>query len=163
MSDLVASIRSRIKNGLLPPLDVGAVILEDDRFLRAHPCGDSGPWSLLGGGVEPGEKSAPTPAREVCEGVGVKIHARDIVATLLGRPMAAIRLNGHQLGCVTVRHDCGLPPETPRPGLVFGGGEVSAGAHHDYFATSPRMSREQRCSVFATRRREWGLQRNKRR
>lgn len=66
MSDYVASIRSRIGTDLLLLPGVTAVIRDDDRFLLARHR-HSGLWSLIGGGVEPGEEPVAALLREVLE------------------------------------------------------------------------------------------------
>ncbi|WP_114854257.1 NUDIX domain-containing protein [Brachybacterium sp. YJGR34] len=107
MSDYVASLRSRIGNDLLLLPGVTAVIREGDRYLLARHR-DSDPWSLIGGGVEPGEEPADALVREVVEEIGAEIRIRGIVGAYGGPPMTVTYPNGHQVGYVTVAYDCEL-------------------------------------------------------
>lgn len=117
MSDYVASIRSRIGNDLLLLPGVTAVIREDDRFLLARHHSNSDRWSLIGGGVEPGEEPTEALAREVLEEIGATIRIRGIVGAYGGRPLTTTYPNGHQVGYVTVAYDCELLTEA-HPDLV---------------------------------------------
>ncbi|GLJ59920.1 NUDIX hydrolase [Microbacterium barkeri] len=107
MSDYVASIRSRIGTDLLLLPGVTAVIRDDDRFLLARHR-HSGLWSLIGGGVEPGEEPAAALLREVLEETGARVRVRGIVGVYGGEPMMVTYPNGDQVGYVTTAFDCEL-------------------------------------------------------
>lgn len=110
ISDYVASIRSRIGTDLLLLPGVTAVIRDGDRFLLARHR-HSGLWSLIGGGVEPGEEPADALLREVLEETGAHVRIRGIVGVYGGRPMMVTYPNGDQVGYVTTAYDCELLSE----------------------------------------------------
>lgn len=110
MSDYVTSIRSRIGNDFLLLPGVTAVIRDGDRFLLARHR-HSGRWSLIGGGVEPGEEPADALLREVLEETGARIRIRGIVGVYGGEPMMVTYPNGDSVGYVTTAYDCELLSE----------------------------------------------------
>jgi len=110
MSDYVASIRSRIGTDLLLLPGVTAVIRDGDRFLLARHR-HSGLWSLIGGGVEPGEEPADALLREVLEETGAHIRIRGIVGVYGGEPMMMTYPNGDNVGYITTAYDCELLSE----------------------------------------------------
>ncbi|PSL37267.1 ADP-ribose pyrophosphatase YjhB (NUDIX family) [Labedella gwakjiensis] len=110
MSDYVASIRSRIGTDLLLLPGVTAVIRDGDRFLLARHR-HSGLWSLIGGGVEPGEEPAEALLREVLEETGAHIRIRGIVGVYGGEPMMMTYPNGDNVGYITTAYDCELLSE----------------------------------------------------
>jgi len=115
MSDYVASIRSHIGTGFLMLPGVTAVIRDADRFLLARHR-HSGLWSLIGGGVEPGEEPAESLLREVHEETGARVRIRGIVGVYGGEPMAVTYPNGDRVGYVTTAYDCELLSEaSPDP------------------------------------------------
>ena len=69
-SQYVRLLRERIGSSYLLLPGVTAVIRDDDRFLLARQR-DSGRWSLIGGGIEPGEDPRVALLREVREELGV--------------------------------------------------------------------------------------------
>lgn len=107
MSEYVASIRSRIGSDLLLLPGVTAVIRVDDRFMLARPR-DSDSWTLIGGGVEPGEEPIESLIREVVEETGARVRVRRIVGAYGGQPLMVTYANGHQVGYVAVAYDCEL-------------------------------------------------------
>lgn len=107
MSDYVTSIRSRIGTDLLLLPGVTAVIREGERFLLARHA-HSGLWSLIGGGIEPGEEPADALLREVWEETGARVRIRGIVGAYGGSPMTITYPNGDQVGYVTTAYDCEL-------------------------------------------------------
>lgn len=110
MSDYVASIRSRIGTDLLLLPGVTAVIRDGDRFLLARHR-HSGLWSLIGGGVEPGEEPAEALLRGVLEETGAHIRIRGIVGVYGGEPMMMTYPNGDNVGYITTAYDCELLSE----------------------------------------------------
>lgn len=83
MSDYVLSIRERIGNDFLLLPGITAVIRDGERFLLAR-AAHSGEWSLIGGGVEPGEQPAEALAREVFEETGAAVRISRIVGAYGG-------------------------------------------------------------------------------
>lgn len=84
-----------------------AVIREGEQFLLARDA-HSGLWSLIGGGVEPGEEPADALLREVQEETGAQVRIRGIVGAYGGSPMTVTYPNGDQVGYVTTAYDCEL-------------------------------------------------------
>lgn len=107
MSPYVRSLRNRIGHDLLLLPGVTAVIRNGDRFLLARQR-DSGRWSLIGGGVEPGETPQEAVAREVSEEIGVRPVVRRIVGAYGGKPLESTYPNGDQVAYVTVAFECVL-------------------------------------------------------
>ena len=105
MSDYVASLRSRIGTDFLLLPGVTAVIRDGQNFLLARHR-HSGLWSLIGGGVEPGEEPAESLAREVLEETGARVRIRGIVGVYAGEPMMVTYPNGDKVGYVTTAYDC---------------------------------------------------------
>lgn len=115
LSEYIASIRSRIGSDLLLLPGVTAVIREGDRFMLAR-SRDSEMWSLIGGGVEPGEEPAESLMREVFEETGASVRVRRIVGAYGGPSMVVTYPNGDQVGYVTIAYDCELLT-TARPDM----------------------------------------------
>lgn len=107
MSEYVQSIRDRIGNDLLLLPGVTAVIREGERFLLARHA-HSGLWSLIGGGIEPGEEPATALAREVLEETGAEVRVGGIIGAYGGPPMMVEYPNGDRVGYVTVAYECEL-------------------------------------------------------
>jgi 8-oxo-dGTP diphosphatase len=107
MSNYVASIRARVGNDFLLLPGVTAVIHDREKFMLARHR-HSGLWSLVGGGIEPGEEPADALRREVVEETGAQIQIRGIVGAYGGEPMMVTYPNGDQVGYVTVAYDCEL-------------------------------------------------------
>jgi 8-oxo-dGTP pyrophosphatase MutT (NUDIX family) len=113
ISDYVASIRSRIGTDLLLIPGVTAVIRDGENFLLARHA-HSGLWSLIGGGMEPGEEPAEALHREVFEETGARVRITGIVGVYGGRPMMVEYPNGDRVGYVTTAFECELlSPATP--------------------------------------------------
>lgn len=105
MSPYVESIRARIGNDFLLLPGVTAVIRDGERFLLGRHA-PSGVWSLLGGGVEPGEEPTDAVAREVLEETGARVRITGLIGAYGGDPMAVTYPNGDQVGYVTVAYEC---------------------------------------------------------
>ena len=113
MSPYVRSLRGRIGHDLLLLPGVTAVIRDSDRFLLARQR-DTERWSLIGGGIEPGETSHEAVAREVLEEVGVT-------------PKSCWRLAGsHALRSTVLSDTNGSTPysTTPAERSVMRGGDA---------------------------------------
>lgn len=107
MSDYVRSVRARIGSDLLLLPGVTAVIRDGERFLLARDR-HGGPWSLIGGAVEPGEEPRDALLREVHEETGASVRIRGIVGAYGGEPMMTTYPNGDRVGYVTTAYDCEL-------------------------------------------------------
>lgn len=110
MSEYVASIRSRIGADFLLLPAVTAVIRDGERFLLAR-HEHSGLWSLIGGGVEPGEEPAEALLREVLEETGAHARIRSLIGVYGGQSLMVTYPNGDQAGYVTTAYDCELLSE----------------------------------------------------
>lgn len=106
MSDYVLSLRERIGNDFLLLPGVTAVIRDGDRFLLGRAA--SGEWSLIGGGVEPGEQPAEAITREIFEETGAEARIRRIVGAYGGEPLTFDYPNGDRAGYVTTAYECHL-------------------------------------------------------
>lgn len=110
MSSYVQSIRARIGQDFLLLPGVTAVIRDGERFLLARHA-HSGLWSLIGGGVEPGEDPADAVDREVFEETGARIRITGVIGAYGGEPLAVTYPNGDQVGYVTIAYECELLSE----------------------------------------------------
>nr|WP_104082172.1 NUDIX domain-containing protein [Cryobacterium sp. Y11] len=107
MSSYIESIRTRIGNDFLLLPGVTAVIRDGEQFLLARHA-HSGLWSLIGGGVEPGEEPSDAVAREVFEETGARIQINAIIGAYGGEPMMVTYPNGDQVGYMTIAYECEL-------------------------------------------------------
>lgn len=107
MSDYVASIRNRIGTDFLLLPGVTAVIRDADLFLLGRHV-HSGQWSLIGGGIEPGEEPADALVREVREETGAAVELLGVVGAYGGEPLMVEYPNGDRVGYVTVAYECRL-------------------------------------------------------
>lgn len=110
MSSYVRSIRARIGQDFLLLPGVTAVIRDGERFLLARHA-HSGLWSLIGGGVEPGEDPADAVDREVFEETGARIRITGVIGAYGGEPLAVTYPDGDQVGYVTIAYECELLSE----------------------------------------------------
>jgi 8-oxo-dGTP pyrophosphatase MutT (NUDIX family) len=108
MSEYIAALRSRVGNDLLLLPAVTAVIRRGDRFLLARGAGEQS-WSLVGGGVEPGEHPAAALIREVTEELGVVPEVHGIVGVYGGPSLMVEYANGDRAAYVTTVYDCTIP------------------------------------------------------
>ena len=106
-SEYIQSIRDRVGNDFLLLPGVSAVIRDGDRFLLARHA-HSGLWSLIGGGIEPGEEPAEALRREVLEETGARVRVAGIIGAYGGEPLMVEYPNGDRVGYVTVAYDCEL-------------------------------------------------------
>lgn len=107
MSEYVQSIRDRIGNDFLLLPGVTAIIRDGERFLLARQA-ISELWSLVGGGIEPGEEPADAVAREALEETGAEIRIRGLVGAYGGEQLMATHPNGDRVGYVTIAYECEL-------------------------------------------------------
>ena len=107
ISDYVTRMRERIGHDLLLLPGVTAVIREGDEFLLARHA-HSGLWSLIGGGVEPGEEPADAVLREVHEETQGEIRIRRIIGAYGGESLMATYPNGDRVSYVTTAFECAL-------------------------------------------------------
>lgn len=115
MSDYVQSLRDRIGHELLVLPGVSAVIRDGDRFLlgrHAH----SGLWSIIGGGIEPGEEPVDALIREVQEETGARVEVGRVLGAYGGEPLMVEYPNGDRVAYTTIAYECRLLSE-PAPDL----------------------------------------------
>lgn len=108
MSPYVSRIRSLVGPQLLLLPAVTAVIRGDDGsqdILLARNQG-SAMWSLVGGGVEPGEDPADALRREVYEELGVVLLVSNIIGAYGGTDLTTIYPNGDEVSYLTVAYNC---------------------------------------------------------
>jgi 8-oxo-dGTP diphosphatase len=83
MSPYVSKLRQLVGNDLLLLPSVSAVVFNDAGEVLLGQRSDSGQWSLIAGGIDPGEQPAAAMIREIYEEAGV--HA--VVERLIGAAM----------------------------------------------------------------------------
>lgn len=118
-SDYVASMRSRIGHDLLLLPAVTAVIRDGERFLLARSA-QNGPWSFIGGAVEPFEDPVEAVVREVREETGAGVRIGRTVGAYGGAELTVEYPNGDRVGYVTTAYACELldEPEPDREEIV---------------------------------------------
>lgn len=107
MSEYVRSIRARIGHDLLMLPGVTALIRDGERVLLARSVG-SEVWSLIGGGVEPGEEPADAVAREVHEETGARVRVGRIIGAYGGPMLTTTYANGDHVSYITTAYECEL-------------------------------------------------------
>lgn len=107
LSEYVRSLREQVGSSYLLLPGVTAVVQDGDRFLIARQR-DSGRWSLIGGGVEPGEGPRAALQREVREELGVGSEIIRIIGAYGGSLLENVYPNGDHAGYVTVAYLCSL-------------------------------------------------------
>lgn len=105
ISDYVLAMRDRIGHDLLMLPGVTAVIRDGERFLLSRSAG-SDVWSLIGGGVEPGEEPTDAVVREVREELGAGIRITGIVGAYGGESLVVEYPNGDRVAYVTTAYAC---------------------------------------------------------
>lgn len=108
LSTYVRSLRDRVGHDLLLLPGVTAIIRQGDRFLLARQR-DTEQWSLIGGGIEPGETPDEAIIREVAEELGVVATPGRIVGAYGGHALQSTLPNGDQVAYTTVAYECHLP------------------------------------------------------
>ena len=109
-SEYVQRLRSRVGTDFILLPGVTAVIQKQDRFLVVKQR-DTQRWSLVGGGVEPGEKPEEALRREVKEELGIVPAIGSIIGAYGGSAMETMYPNGDRVGYVTVAYRCSLPSD----------------------------------------------------
>jgi 8-oxo-dGTP pyrophosphatase MutT (NUDIX family) len=87
---------------------VTAVIHDGPRFLLARQV-DSERWSLVGGGVEPGEEPRDALVREVREELGCAPVRLEVLDAYGGPDLMTAHPNGDQVAYITIAYLCTLP------------------------------------------------------
>lgn len=87
------------------------MFIEHGRVLLARQR-DTGRWSLIGGGIEPGEEPRDAVAREVREELGVEPLVGPIIGAYGGPGLRTVLPNQDEVSYVTVAYRCRLPEET---------------------------------------------------
>ena len=108
MSSYVRSLREQVGHDLLLLPGVTAIIRDGERFLLARQR-DTERWSLIGGGIEPGETPQEAIVREVREELGVTPTIGEIIGAYGGTPLQTTLPNGDQIAYVTIAFRCTLP------------------------------------------------------
>ena len=111
ISPYVRETRRKVGKALLLLPGVTAVIVDGERVLLARQR-DTQKWSLIGGGIEPGEEPRAAVAREVREELGVDVHIGEIVGAYGGEALMYTYPNGDRVSYVTVAYRCALPDST---------------------------------------------------
>lgn len=119
LSPYVRQLREYVGHELLLLPGVTAVIRDGDAFLLARQR-DTEKWSLVGGGVEPGEDPQGAIVREVEEELGCVPVVTGIVGAYGGPGLAATLPNGDQVSYVTVAFAC----EIVKSAITAGDGEL---------------------------------------
>ena len=101
ISPHVAALLERVGHNLILLPAVTSVIRSGSRFLLARQR-DSGLWSLIGGGIEPGEELAAALIREVEEELGMTPVVGRIVGAYGGEAFESVYPNGDRVSYVTV-------------------------------------------------------------
>ena len=108
MSPYVQGLRGAVGHSLLLLPGVTAVIESGQQVLLARQR-DTGRWSLVGGGIEPGEEPSDAIRREVQEELGVLPLVGPIVGAYGGPELSTTLPNGDRVSYVTVAYRCTLP------------------------------------------------------
>ncbi|WP_349865800.1 NUDIX domain-containing protein [Leifsonia sp. WHRI 6310E] len=111
LSPYIAEIRALIGTRTLLLPGVTAVVRDErGRYLLARHT-QSGRWSLVGGGVEPGEEPRTALEREIREELGVAAVAGRVVDAYGGPALEVVYGNGDRVSYVTVAYLCTLQGE----------------------------------------------------
>lgn len=107
ISPYIKQLRKAVGHSLLLMPGVTAVIRERDRLLLARQA-DTKLWSLIGGGVEPGEEPSAALIREVTEELGQAPTNLQIVGAYGGPDLISTYPNGDEVAYVTIAYSCQL-------------------------------------------------------
>lgn len=108
ISPYIRSLRKRIGHGLLLLPAVSAVIRDGEgRVLLARTHGDER-WTLIGGGMEPGEEPELAISREIREELGVDATVERIIGVYGGEELFITYPNGDRCAYVTTAYECTL-------------------------------------------------------
>lgn len=108
MSSYVRALREKVGHDLLMLPGVTAVVRDRDRFLLVRQR-DTERWSLVGGGIEPGEQPRDAVVREVREELGLEPEVLRVVGAYGGPLLHTILPNGDEVSYVTTAYACDLP------------------------------------------------------
>lgn len=110
MSPYVENLRKRLGHSLLLLPGVTAVVRDGTQFLLARQA-DSERWSLVGGGIEPGEEPRDALVREVSEELGCTPAELEVLGAYGGPDLISAYPNGDQVAYITIAYLCVLPRE----------------------------------------------------
>lgn len=110
MSPHVQHLRERLGHSLLLLPGVTAVVRDGTQFLLARQA-DSGRWSLVGGGIEPGEEPRDALVREVREELSCTPAGLSVLGAYGGPDLISAYPNGDQVAYITIAYLCVLPRE----------------------------------------------------
>lgn len=83
ISPYVAGLRKHVGHDLLMLPSVSAVVLNDAGEVLLGQRSDNGHWSLIAGGIDPGEQPAAAMVREIYEETGVRAVVERLVGVAL--------------------------------------------------------------------------------
>ena len=111
VSPYVRALRTQVGHSLLLLPGVTAVIESGDQVLLARQRNTSR-WSLIGGGIEPGEEPSAAVYREVAEELGVLPRVGPILGAYGGPDLTTTLPNNDKVSYVTIAYRCTLPRQT---------------------------------------------------
>lgn len=105
MSQYVAALRSQVGHQPLLLPGVSVLVWDDDQRLLLVRQAESGQWSTVGGGVEPGESPADAARREVLEETGLDVELTSVRAAVGGPAYEVVYANGDRCCYVSTVFD----------------------------------------------------------
>ena len=112
-SDYVRALRARVGRDLLLLPGASALIFDDAGRVLLQRRGDSGRWSVIGGGVDPGETPAEAAVREAREETGLDVEPARLVG-VYATPEITYP-NGDRCAYVVTAFRCRVVGGTLRP------------------------------------------------
>jgi 8-oxo-dGTP pyrophosphatase MutT (NUDIX family) len=107
LSPYVAKLRKSVGHELLLLPAVTLVAQRSDRFLLVRQR-DTARWSLVGGGIEPGEEPHDAAIREAQEELGCTPVITGIIGSYGGSALATTYPNGDRVSYITTAFRCSL-------------------------------------------------------